>query len=500
MTDLKDKKENLNLKRMWLLLVATIIISAGVLFSDSARDDDFSRYDSTYYSTISQNILSTGNWLEPPDTGGTTYSQHPPLIFWATALSLKLFGESVFSAVLFSLLCGVGTCVAIFFIGTVLKNDIVGFFSGMGLLLTRYMPRVARHNTMEVPLMFFITLAILFLILGSKKHKSFYLLFGVSTGFAVLTKGVIGLFPLLMAILVFATNKKLKDLWNPFFLGGIVLFLAVPGTWLFMKSDMASVGILDTLRSYNNFVRGAFKGLSRVDPGTRMRFITRLIEFCYIIIPGVILGIYFIVRDNIKEKRRDLLVIPVWALIFLAAFLISNWRRGLFLLPMYPALAVMFGVGAYGIIPKKYSMYTVCLLAAFFAGNIVAPLLFPHWEPKSVQEVVFKDTYLPKAKKALKALYAQAPQGMKFVLYRQPDESQARFFFSSDYRLEVCKSPEDLKELVNSPDPVLFYITKGDFSKVDRDLHKKLKAVYTFDKQVFATNKMDLVPVFDIAE
>ena len=489
--------DSLKSKRIWILFSLAIIISAAVFISDSVRDDDFSRFDSTYYTTISQNILRTGDWLDVRTFHGDSYNEHPPLIFWATALNLKLFGESVFSAVLFSLACGIGTSAVVFFIATILENDIAGFFSALGLLLTRYVPRVARHNTMEAPLMFFIALAILFLILALKKQKVFYLFFGLSTGLAVLTKGIAGLFPLPILVSAVIVQRKFRDFWNLFFLCGFLTFLIVPATWLFLKGGMSFQGAGHVLQGYGGFVSGAFQGLSRINPGSRIRFITRLVEFCYIIMPGVCLGIYFIARDAIKENKRELLTIPIWAVFFLVLFSISSWRRGLFLLPMYPAMAILFGIGLYRILPNAYKMVTVYLMAAFFAGNIVAPLLFPHWEPKSIQEVVFRNTYLPKVRKALKALYTQLPEGTRLISYRQGDDSEFIFFFSSNHKIGFCRDPQELENLANSNTPVLFYIPKKEFSTINRELHNKLKIVYSYDKQLLVTNQMSVVPVFN---
>ena len=163
-----------NLWRMLGLLLLAIVISSSVFMLDSFRDDDFCRYDAPFYSTISQNIVRTGDWVNLQHSIDTPFEgDHPPLVFWATALSFKFFGESVFTAALFGLLCAIGTCIVVFLIGTILKNDVVGFFGAMGLLLTRYVVRVSRYNTIEIPLMFFIALAVLFLILALNRNKFF---------------------------------------------------------------------------------------------------------------------------------------------------------------------------------------------------------------------------------------------------------------------------------------------------------------------------------------
>ena len=490
-------------KRVWILLIVTVLISVGIFVIDAFRDDKFCHYDAPFYATISQNIVQSGDWINMKYSIDTpVVADHPPLVFWANALSLKIFGTSVFSIVLFSLLCAIGTCIAVFFIGLVLKNDIVGFFSAMGLLLTRYVPRVARYNTIEVPLMFFVTLAILFLILAHKKHKSFYLLFGFSVGFAILSKGVVGAIPLGICFLAIIAQGRFRDFLSPFFLVGIFISLAMPGAWFFLKGGMTFEGALAAFNQYLSFVFSTFQASGRGDSGSRIRFITKLIEICFIIMPGVVLGIYFTIRDIIKEKRRDYLTILLWAIVFIGVFSISSWRRGFYLLPMYPAMAVLFGIGLYEVLPERHRIYTVCLIAAFFSGNIAAPFLFPHWEPKSMKEITHANTYLPKVQKAINAVYAQSSETIKLISYHPGDtkEDEFIFFFGPDYDIELCKDQDQLEQLAVSQVPALFHISKQDFSRIDKKLHNKLKIVYAFSDQLLVTNDMDINPVFDVAD
>jgi len=378
----------------------------------------------------------------------------------------------------------------------VLKNDIVGFFSVMGLLLTRLFPRVARFNTIDVPLMFFVALGILFLVLVYRKHRAFYLLFGLSAGLVVLTKGIMGVLPWGVCFLMIIFQKRFRDLIDPFFLGGVLLFLAMPAAGLLVQSGMSFSGAWENFSQYMAF---AVSRSARSDAGARWYFVMRLFEVCCLIMPGVVLGLYFVARDVIREKRGDLLILPVWAVVFVGVFTVTTYRNGLYILPMYPALAVLFGIGLHGIISRNYRMFAVYLMTAFFAGNLTAPFLFPHGPVVSLKQVIFRDTYLPRAKRAARALLEQAPD-MRFVSYERyrVGHDEFMFFFGSDYDVEFCRTPEEFEELVYSGNPGLFYMTKERFSKLDKKLHKRLKIVYAFGRrQLLVTNRLDMVPVFE---
>lgn len=486
-----------NIKRMWALLILTILISSAVLFPGALRDDDFCRYDSPWFSCISQNMLKTGNWLNPSDYRGGIYAEHPPLALWGAALSIKLLGESVFSAVFFSLICMLLTCVATFFIGVALKNDIVGFLGAMGLLLTRYVVRVSRHNTNDVPLMLFVTLSVLFIILANKKSRAFYVLFGISTAMAFLSKGVISiLLPVICLGAMFLYGRP-RDIIDPFFMTGIAIFIITPFVWLYFKGGMTIDGWLVAIGDYSRFVTRAFTGSAYQDPGSRFRFLTRLFEFCWLITPGVFAGVYFLVRDAVKKTDRTSLILLVWIAVFIGAFFVSAWRRGLYLLPIYPSMAVLFGIGVYALMPEDKKMAAVYVLSAFFIGNITAPVMFPHKEPKSIDEVLYAKTYLPDARKALEDLNRQFNGEIRLVSYMQ-NEAETTFFFSSSYELLLCNDPKELERLVLQDSPIVIYMSKSTLSDIDKNIQPKLKIVYVFGDQLLVSNKTDAIPPFDM--
>ncbi|MCK5664688.1 MAG: glycosyltransferase family 39 protein, partial [Thiotrichaceae bacterium] len=50
------------------------------------------------YAEIPRLIIETGNWIMPPFDYGVPFWGKPPLTFWLTAISFKLFGYSEFAA------------------------------------------------------------------------------------------------------------------------------------------------------------------------------------------------------------------------------------------------------------------------------------------------------------------------------------------------------------------------------------------------------------------
>ena len=469
--------------------LAVLLIASGVILSDAFRDDDFCRFDSAWFSTIAQDIVKTNNWFNPHDSAGWRYDEHPPLTFWLSAISIKFLGKSVFSAILPYLLLSIGTCLAAFAIGTILKNDVVGFYSGVGLLLTRYVPRLARFVTNDVPLMFFVTLAILFLVLALNRHKSFYLLFGLSAGFAALSKGAPVVLLFVIAVITIIIEKKYADLWNPYFIGGLIFFAIPPCLWLYFRGGATIAGAYSAFTGYQSFaVRAAKGGGQYGDPGSVASFIFKLFEVCWIIMPAAVIGAIVTVRESLTNKTRSGLVLIVWMLVFIVAYSLANWRRGVYLLPMYPSLSVLFGIGLYKIMPKKYTFTAVAVIASFLIGSFVSPYLFPHWEPKKMSDITFKNTHLPKAAKTVNDFFAQAGPGAILAGY-DINGAEFYYFFGGDERKTLFfQNIQELKDALDSNNAYLICISKAGFSRLDNDIRNRLRIVYDFSDKLFVTN------------
>ncbi len=68
--------------------------------------------DEGRYAEIPREMLSGGDWVIP-HLNGIAYLEKPPLQYWATALSLRVFGLNEFAARLYTALCALATLAAV---------------------------------------------------------------------------------------------------------------------------------------------------------------------------------------------------------------------------------------------------------------------------------------------------------------------------------------------------------------------------------------------------
>jgi len=166
------------------------------------------------------------------------YLEKPPLVYWATALSFRLFGESEWSSRLFVGLCAWGCILLTYFMGRRLSDERTGLYAAAVLSTMLYTFLLGRIHILDLPLTLFVCLAVWMGFLhfreGGGRKWRLWLAYGFAA-LAFLAKGLIGLvFPfaiLFVWILSVGRWRELPRLISPV---GILLFLAISLPWLIL--------------------------------------------------------------------------------------------------------------------------------------------------------------------------------------------------------------------------------------------------------------------------
>jgi hypothetical protein len=193
--------------------------------------------DEARYSAIPSAMNHSGDYVTP-HLKGTVYLEKPPLSYWATALSFKIFGENEFSARLFTALCAWGCILLVYSIGTFFHDAKTGFYAAAVLMTSLFHFIIGRINILDMPLTFFVCLAIWagyrHFSGGGEGKKRLYL-FYLFCALAFLAKGLIGIvFPFAVTAIWLLVSKRWRDIFRLFSPIGIMIFLAVAGPWLIL--------------------------------------------------------------------------------------------------------------------------------------------------------------------------------------------------------------------------------------------------------------------------
>ncbi len=326
-----------------LLFLATVFFAAGIGLRDPWPADE------PRFALVARQMVESGQWLFPM-RGGELYPDKPPVFMWAIALFLKTTGSPRVAFLLPSLLAGLGTLALVFDLARRLHDRATAWRTGLLLLLTVQFTLQARTAQIDGLVTFFITLGVYgflrFLLLGGRWR--WYYLGWFAAGLGVITKGVgiLALFVLVPALYTHRAEIRraplaawLKGLAGPLFLLGAVSLWAVPMLLAVERSgDPALAAYRDNILFKQTVTRyGA--AWHHVEPWW-LYFVNTIPAFWLplsVLLPWLVPAW---VREARKGDRRVLLLAG-YVLLILVFFSASPGKRGVYITPATPALALL---------------------------------------------------------------------------------------------------------------------------------------------------------------
>jgi 4-amino-4-deoxy-L-arabinose transferase-like glycosyltransferase len=181
-----------------ILMLGLLVLGAGI------KEPPLVNWDEATYAEVAHEAVAAGSYLDLT-WNGAPYLKKPPMLFWMMAGSFKAFGESELAARLPSVLMGVGTLLLIYLTATMVRGRLAGIFAAMiplGFYL--FIARGGRECATDAPLLFFSTLAI-YALGRARESRRWIPMAGAACGFAILSKGLAGLVPLLVGVIAALT-------------------------------------------------------------------------------------------------------------------------------------------------------------------------------------------------------------------------------------------------------------------------------------------------------
>jgi 4-amino-4-deoxy-L-arabinose transferase-like glycosyltransferase len=302
---------------------------------------------SALYASISREMLVRGDFLTPHVpycANWTDFYDHPPLMFWLAATSFKIFGTSDFAAKLPSEMFAIAAVLLTYYLGYIIGGSWTAFFAGIIMVTTPLFNQQSRVFELETVLIFFVLLAIVSFILGLRKNRKYFLLFGISTGLAFLGKGfpAYATYATVVLYIIIAKNWKLlkyKELWFGFLLGIIIPFF-----WIIPQI------IFEGDKFFELYVKKQIIG-SVAGRGDVLSLGKKILNYFYFFpalfsyyLPWGPVGI-FVIYKILKKKlvTDEILILLLLTGIIFVSFSIPGYKDNYYLLPMWPAWAVIIG-------------------------------------------------------------------------------------------------------------------------------------------------------------
>lgn len=328
--------------------IRALIILSLVLFFLNIHSIPLTDGDSAFYAKIAKNMAQSGNWLTLHYGDAGTIINKPPLMIWLTAASFKAFGFNDFAASLWHSLFALLTVLFTYQIAKELFNKKTAFVSSLILATTAQFFYQARSPLQDIPLTLFILLSVYSFVLFSKYKKiGYFYLVPVFISLATLTKGPVGLAlpAIILCLWIWISNKKLPGLLH--ILTAMLIFFTITAPWFVAEYRILGQKFLDVLIG-DNFGR-YLKPIDTIGSeaikykpiSPQFDFYSYFLQILLLMIPwsGFI---YPAVYSYIKKNKDALPVIFVLSVVIFFS-LSLNYKISRYILPAYPALAIILG-------------------------------------------------------------------------------------------------------------------------------------------------------------
>jgi 4-amino-4-deoxy-L-arabinose transferase-like glycosyltransferase len=300
--------------------------------------------DEARYSDIPSLMNRTGDYITP-HLNHVVYLEKPPLSYWATALSFKIFGEDEFSSRLFVGLCAWGCIFLVYRIGAFFHDEKTGLYSAGVLSTFLFYSILGKINILDMPLAFFVCLATWAgyrYFVGDGQKKGWLYLLYFSSGLAFLTKGLIGVvFPFAVVILWLFISKRWRDMLRLFSPVGMILFLLISCPWIILVQK-ANKDFMWFFFIHEHFLRYTSTIGGRNHP-------------IWFYVPFVVLGtlpwsafLLKALKEGV-EKRAPLFkatekhFLLIWIFFIFIFFSFSSCKLIPYIIPIFIPIAIIFG-------------------------------------------------------------------------------------------------------------------------------------------------------------
>jgi len=301
--------------------------------------------DEPRYAQVAREMIQREDWILM-HFNGKVYADKPPLFFWLIGLSSFLWkGFTSFSVRFPAALFGTLTVLVTFLIGRDLFTLRTGFLSGLILATSFQFVYLSTRANIDTTLTFFIAVSLFCFFRWYRKLPALdsFSIYGFYIGMALATlvKGPVGfILPLLISLTYLVVLKDWNGIKKMKLLPGMALCMAIIFSWYLPALFKGGEFLLRETLVVHTVDRFA-KGWSHVHPFYYYlyNFPTNFLPWV-IFLPGAILHLY---SKEMNNYRKEFFFLWIWFLVVFLFFSISKGKRGLYLLPLFPAASILVG-------------------------------------------------------------------------------------------------------------------------------------------------------------
>jgi 4-amino-4-deoxy-L-arabinose transferase-like glycosyltransferase len=304
--------------------------------------------DEGRYAEIAREMASGGDWIVP-HLDGLPYLEKPPLQYWASATIFRLLGEDEWTARLWPALTGFLGVLAVFLTGSRLFGRRAGLLAALLAASTLEYVVLSQVLTLDMGLTLFLSAAVFSFLLAQRagvdaaRRRAWMLGAWTMMGLAVLSKGLIGVvLPALALAAYVAVERDASVLRRLHWVPGLAVLVALTLPW-FAAVQWRVPEFFDFFFVHEHVARFALPDHHR--PGPWYYFIG---IFALGAAPWTALYAAAVYRGATRapEPARPLNAprfLALYALVVVVFFSASKSKLPAYILPIFPALALLGG-------------------------------------------------------------------------------------------------------------------------------------------------------------
>jgi 4-amino-4-deoxy-L-arabinose transferase-like glycosyltransferase len=421
---------------------------AAVLLLAPIRAGDLAGYDDARYALVAKHVVLSGHWLEIESNGGPAL-EHPPLFSWMQAALFIPFGLSDPLAKLPSALCGLGVVLLVAWLGRRMTGDpFTGVLAMFVMATSIYFVKYAARAMTDVPFTFFFLAAVCTWLLGEDDPR-WFLAAGAFAAMGQLTRALAGLsIPLLFAVDCIVNRRRPP--WR-YLIPAVVIAFVPPVAWYAQWIYRYGAEFFVRNSMYmNQEVTGALSPWWRRYTGA-IEYIWMVSKSYWPWLPAMIAGMVLVIR----KKDRKLRILILWVAVVYVLCAITKSRVLRYMLPAYPAFAILSAIGLLWLLPERYVRNGLRVLTPLLAIVVLGVAIRP---PVNIHAVDTRPI-------ALASSGATAP-GELITFYDDGaprfDEMNEMLWYGDRYFVAVLESGQ-LREALKSPKTRVFIMDVPTF-------------------------------------
>jgi len=324
----------------WLLLLLLPLCYA--LFFHQLGARDLWDPDEDEYVLVNIEMVRDGHWIYPT-ANGAPYGIKPPLFNWLGSAISVLHGEvTELTSRLPSALAATAGLFVLYLLGRMLFGHRAGWLSVLVLATSPLYIELGRWIQIYMLSTLFLTVAMTCFAWGysnERRRTRAYLLMYAASGLGTLDMGPVNaVMPAIVIGAYLVAVRDLKHLREMRIGWGLLVYLAIVAPWYTLVS--LDGGYAEDLLIVTNLTR-FFGEFTHARPfyyylaSAPVNFLPWLV-----FLPG---AFYLCFAERTRGDRSRLLLPFVWVVGLFLFFSASNTKRSAYLLPIFPALALLVG-------------------------------------------------------------------------------------------------------------------------------------------------------------